>query len=138
MKKVLLVVTSVLLALCMLAFAACAPSSAEAAEKKLKDAGYEVTAITEDELAELYDDEDIKMAGGLIAYKGDLADILSGGDVEYITAYWFADSASAKEFKEKYGEEIDEAEMMGVTIVTKLEGKVLYAGTEQAVKDFTK
>ena len=128
MKKFM---TLLLAALTCLCFAACAPANLEKAQEKLKDAGY--TIVT-------YSDETIEgvdgSVGSITAAKSD--SVVGGlmGDGEMIMAVLFESASAAKSF---YNENKDELEDEGEEdSVVKLDGKWIYVGTEQAVKDFTK
>lgn len=115
--------TVILLSLLMLMVVSvsCAPNDIESAKTKLKDAGYVVTNQVFDE-----DNED-GVTGILSATKASVS--LEGIEYEQIIVVYFDSSSNAK----KYADEWKDSKF-----TVKHSGKCAYAGTKQAIKDFTK
>ena len=109
MKKFL---CGLLAAIACIGFAACTPSTVEKAETKMKEAGYKVIA---------YSKEEEGSVGGFIASKG-ITDLTNG-----MTAVLFETKEDATDFYSTI------SEMDGAT----LDGKWVYWGSEEAIKEFT-
>ena len=127
MKKIISILLAAFTCLCL---TACAPSDLEKAEEKMEKAGYSVV-VTGENAAELLVGDDAegmivatKMEGGLTNLK-----------TETVTAYLFESITDAMEY---YKEKKDDMDDKDDKTVFKMSGKWVIAGTEQAVKDFTK
>ncbi len=116
MKKFLRTLCIALVAIVTgVAVTACKPSNIDKAEAKMEKAGYTVLAYSNDDKAEGF-------VGGFIAM-----DISAG---ESMLAILF----ESKDDAEKYAEVEKKTEYGEI----KVEGKWVFAGTEQAIKDFKK
>lgn len=99
--------------------AACVPSTATKAKTKLEKAGYEV-AIVPGNLASLSGAEGVDEM--ITAVKG----------TEMVSAFYFTSTDAAK----KFYDEVVSKETAAEGTVSKRSGKIVYGGTETAVKDF--
>lgn len=115
MKKIL---SAALALIACVSFVACTPSSVEKAEKKMKDAGYEVSAYSDVEAEGLI--------GGFVATKGGLL------DMDTITALLFESKDDAEDFCE------DAGKLVSIVVTPEVDGKWVYWGSEDAIEDFTK
>ena len=110
MKKFLL---GLLMAIMCIGMAACAPMSVEKAEEKMQEAGYKVVA---------YENKEAEgMVGGFVATAG-LSGLLSGNTM---TAVLFDSKDAATDFYSALSE-------TGAV----LDGKWVYWGSEEAIKEF--
>ena len=145
MKKLLKSLLAVMLiAMMAFSFTSCGVAkNPEKAEKKLKDAGYEVEVIDDEEMlamyAEMYDLE-----------KGDIECIVEADkDSDYVLIIYCANSKAAKKIYDEYKKQFDEMkeeikELSGTEkelaeeYLDKLKfgksGKVVYSGTKNGVK----
>lgn len=129
MRKILKIVSIIaLFAILATVLVACIPNDPAKAEDNLKDAEYTVFAYKEDDVG-------FKAATGfleIIGVKNVTAFVTAIKGEDGIALIYFEDSAAAKEnytaIEEYYKEEDEDA-------VIKRSGKVIYAGTEQAIKD---
>lgn len=122
-KKIIALVAIVaLIAIVAVCLTAC---NADSIEKKLDKAGYTV---------QVYDSEEDKEKGIEWVVSGSKGDISIGGgvnvDYDFVTVTKFAKTEDAKKA-------VEEAEESGVDegMTIKRIGKIVYAGTEQGVKD---
>lgn len=129
MRKTLKIVSLIaLFAILATVLVACIPNDPAKAEDNLKNAEYTVFSYKEGDFG--FD----KATGFLeiIGVKNVTAIVTATKGEDRIALIYFADSAAAKEnytpIEEHYKEEDKDA-------VIKRSGKVIYAGTEQAVKD---
>ena len=121
MKKIAKILSLTLVFVMALAlFTACVPSNVEAAEKKMKDAGYSV-----EEYVDYEADNDEGIIGGIYAIKSE-----SLLNVDSIIAIYFETSKQAKEYAENWEDSMFSE--IGY------EGRWAYAGTEDAIEDFKK
>lgn len=125
MKKLIMVLLAALMCLCMVA---CAPADMEEAKAKMKDAGYDVTVVSEDVTEALVGEEAVgslnatKTEGGIMNLK-----------VYTINAILFESSSAAKAYyDETKTEEVEEGQ------VYKVSGCWVISGSEVAVKAFLK
>ena len=113
MKKLIRLASCVLVLVLSVFMLACAPASLDKAKEKMEKAGYKVSVVTEDE-----------GEGIVYAYKGN----------EKIMAIMFEDKEDAEEFYN------DSVKMYAFILFDMdnavLEGKWIYSGTAQAIKDF--
>ena len=109
MKKILM---AILAAIMCIAMTACTPMSVEKAEEKMQEAGYKVVAYSKDDAE--------GMVGGFVATKG-LTDLTNT-----MTAVLFDSKDAASDFYSTLSE-------TGAV----LDGKWVYWGAEEAVKEFT-
>ncbi len=128
MKKFIkALVSTLLVAVLAVAFVSCVPAKAEKAKKKLEKADYEVAII--DESLALRSRE----VGMGLEEKDLVAVLMAGKDSEMVTVYFCKTSKAAKKILDKIeDEDIPDGYKVGRS------GKVVYAGTEQAVKDLKK
>ena len=124
MKKFLV---ALMAAFTCFAFAACAPLNMEKAKDKMKEAGYSVE-VSDEAAAELIAGE--KAVGILVATDGDFS-FSEGLDVDILTAILFESTAAAKEYYEAHKGEEEANQIM------KRSGKWVFAGTADAIEDFT-
>ena len=110
MKKILF---AILAGIICIGLVACTPASVEKAEDKMQEAGYKVVAYSKDDAE--------GCVGGFIASKG-LSDLSNT-----MTAVLFETKDDAREFYSSVSE-FD---------VAKLDGKWVYWGAEEAIKEFT-
>ena len=120
-KKVIALVAIVaLIAIVAVCLTAC---NAESIEKKLDKAGYTV---------QVFDSEEDKEEGIEWMVSGSKGEVSIGGgvDYDYVTVTKFAKTEDAKKA-------VEEAEEWGLDegMAIKRIGKIVYAGTEQGVKD---
>lgn len=129
MRKILKIVSIIaLFAILATVLVACIPNDPAKAEDNLKDAEYTVFAYKSGDVG-------FKAATGfleIIGVKNVTAFVTAIKGEDGIALIYFEDSAAAKEnytaIEEYYKEEDEDA-------VIKRSGKVIYAGTEQAIKD---
>lgn len=133
MKKTLSIVAMIaLVAVLGIALVACIPSDPDKAAANLKEEGYTVT------VAKASDGTGVKMGLELTYGKGCIAvvdaslvsvSLAQGVDGEIIKIIYFNDSDSAKAYWETIkDDEVEEG------YVAKRSGKIVYGGTEAAVK----
>lgn len=119
MKKIWKGLALGLATIACLAFIACTPSSLEDAKDKMAKEGYKVSASTIDADG---------MVGGFTAIKAD-------GALDFtpdtILAFLFESKDDAKKFK------ADFESLVGKDYSPIQDGKWVYAGTEDAIEDFT-
>ena len=122
MKKVIkgLAVTATTFA-AVATLAACVPGTADKAKTKLETAGYKV---------EVADQEYISIAASMLGMDGLESMIMAEKDNEYVSAMYFTSTDAAKKFYDENSKDVEEGE------IVKRSGKVVYGGTETAVKDF--
>lgn len=130
MKKRILSVIAVLALAAVLAVAmvACIPSDPDKAAENLKAADYLVDVA----------DDPISMGVMGLAADGIEAVVSATSDdfTEGVTIFYFEDSDSAKSFYESdfISEMKEEAEAESEELVIKRQGKIVYAGTKEAIK----
>lgn len=137
MKKVLSIVAVLaLISVLAMALVGCVPSDPAKAEANLKDAGYEVmvTKASDGTGAQLMLNA---AADGCVTMVTAMKATISNSDSDFdgVVIYYFNDSAKAKAFYEKQKAEYDELsdeEKEGKKVGKS--GKVVYAGTEDAIK----
>ena len=130
MKKRILSVIAVLALAAVLAVAmvACIPSDPDKAAENLKAADY------------LVDVTDDPVATGVMGIVADgIEAVVSGTSDDFtegVTIFYFEDSDSAKSFYESdfISEMKEEAEAESEELVIKRQGKIVYAGTKEAIK----
>ena len=130
MKKRILSVIAVLALAAVLAVAmvACIPSDPDKAAENLKAADY------------LVDVEDGSVSMGVMGIVADgIEAVVSGTSDDFtegVTIFYFEDSDSAKSFYESdfISEMKEEAEAESEELVIKRQGKIVYAGTKEAIK----
>lgn len=130
MKKRILSVIAVLALAAVLAVAmvACIPSDPDKAAENLKAADY------------LVDVEDGSVSMGVMGIVVDgieaVVSATSDDFTEGVTIFYFEDSDSAKSFYESdfISEMKEEAEAESEELVIKRQGKIVYAGTKEAIK----
>ena len=134
MKKLMKLLSVAVLSLvtCFMLFA-CAPADADKAKEKMEEAGYTVTVVDGDAAA--------AMADGAVAYvNATKLDISLGSgfdaDGEMVSAVLFENSKSAKAYWDDHKDDIEDEEEDGWE--SKLSGKWIVTGTEEAVKAFMK
>ena len=103
---------AILAAIMCIGMAACTPTSVESAEEKMQEAGYKVVAYSKDDAE--------GMVGGFVATKG-ITDLTNT-----MTAVLFDSKDAASDFYATLSE-------TGAV----LDGKWVYWGAEEAVKEFT-
>ena len=102
--------------------AACVPGTADKAKTKLEKAGYKV---------EIADSESLSFMASMLGVN-DLESVMEASkDSEYVMVYYFSTTDSAKKFYDDVKKEAEDADD-----IIKRSGKVVYGGTETAVKDF--
>lgn len=135
MKKTVKILALALVAVMAVAMlVACGPASnPDKAAKALEKNGYTVTKITnESKAGEMTLNTQAKFMG---LEDGDIVATVSAmnEDKEFITITYFASSSAAKKAwdksQEAKGDDEEDSE-----IVTKLSGKMIYAGTKKAIK----
>ena len=136
MKKTLRLTSVALVLMMLLTLTSCVPSDSSKAEEKMEKKGYKVVVVT-GTAAEL--------AGKALGVEG-LSETMvatktakdeDGKDtIEIVSAYWFEETSQAKEAFEKIEKAAKEDSESTDNFVCKRSGKVIYAGTKQAVKDF--
>ncbi len=124
----------------LLAFVACAPNSdPKKAKESLDDAGYTTVLVTSDNLLSSAALSGYESAFG--CERGDIVAVLTGvkgGDDsgELITIVYFKDASACKSAWEKaesyFEDENDDDDDSDFTV--KKSGKMIYAGTEAAIK----
>ncbi len=135
MKKLKIFLISILSAMLMLTFSACAPNNLAKAQSKMNGAGYKTQALTTAELNAMFigvTRDDMDAIGGISCYKENSTDAL--------IAIWFEEGEEAKEFEQKFAfaKEDFMGEISPADFVAERAGAVYYFGTANAVKDFTK
>ncbi len=129
MRKTIRFSVITIILMMLLTLISCVPSSVEKAVKKLEKKGYSVDVRTESIFIEYMD------LPGLVEYisaeKGECE------NMNWLTAYYFGTSQQAKDSfeliqKEMRVEQKDEI----FTLKCKRSGRIVYYGTERAVKDF--
>lgn len=118
-KKVISIIAIVaIIAILGVVLVAC---NADSYQKKLEKAGYEVIVLEGDEAKEEAESE------------GDIEWVVtaSKGLTEYVTIVKFANTDDAKEAEEN----AITGSAFGVTVVCERSGKIVFYGTEEAVKD---
>lgn len=136
MKKTLRLTSVALVLMMLLTLTSCVPSDSSKAEEKMEKKDYKVVVVT-GTAAEL--------AGKALGVEG-LSETMvatktakdeDGKDtIENVSAYWFEETSQAKEAFEKIEKAAKEDSESTDNFVCKRSGKVIYAGTKQAVKDF--
>lgn len=136
MKKTLRLTSVALVLMMLLTLTSCVPSDSSKAEEKMEKKDYKVVVVT-GTAAEL--------AGKALGVEG-LSETMvatktakdeDGKDtIEIVSAYWFEETSHAKEAFEKIEKAAKEDSESTDNFVCKRSGKVIYAGTKQAVKDF--
>lgn len=143
MKKIIAVIC--LLAITVMALVSCGVNFKNM-EKKLDDKGYSVFTYSKADLAKEDDADDSVIVANmkeslneqlkdssvseiLIAVKVNLKDLLSSGDVQALMVVKFEKSEDAQKFEKEIKDDQDTKDY-----VVKRSGKVVYAGTEEAVK----
>ncbi len=128
MKNVTKVIAFVLVAvLCVAMLASCAPASdPDKAVEALKKNGY---------TAEKMDGTILELATAGLGIKNVTA-VVSGmnEDGEVVSIFYFEDSASASDAFEAIEEEMKESDDEDTKIIVKKSGKMIYGGTEAAIK----
>lgn len=136
MKKTLRLTSIALVLMMLLTLTACVPADAAKAKEKMEKKEYTATAVT-GTLAEA--------AGKVLGVDG-LTETMTatktvkdkdGKDtVELVSAYWFEEASQAKDAFEKIEADAKKESKDNDNFVCKRSGKVIYAGTKQAAKDF--
>ena len=119
MKKILRTVTMGLAAIACFAFIACTPSSLADAKDKMAKEGYRVDASNISAEGMVGGFTAIKTEGGLIV------------ETDVILAFLFESKDDAKKFKADFDN------LVGKEYSPIQDGKWVYAGTEDAIEDFT-
>lgn len=133
MKKALSIVAVLaLVAVLGVALVACIPGDPDKAKANLEEAGYSVSVAKAGDGIGVQTGLELTYGKGCIAtvtgVKGEFS-LAQGADVDMINIIYFKDSASAKAYWETIkDEEVKEG------WEAKQSGKVVYAGTEEAVK----
>lgn len=127
MKKSVKGLFALTAAVAAVSLTACVPSTADKAKEKLEKEDYKVVVVTQDTILDLTE-------GGLQI--GNLEGVMTATkDKEFVSAYYFEKSSDAKDAMEKIKKN-SEKENKDSNVKVKRSGKVIYSGTEQAMKDF--
>lgn len=136
MKKTLKLTSVALVLMMLFTLTACTPADASKAEEKLEKKDYKVVVVT-GTLAEA--------AGKVLGVEG-LSETMTAtktvkdendkDTIEIVTAYWFEKASQAKDAFEKVEADVKDDVDDKDNFVCKRSGKVIYAGTKQATKDF--
>lgn len=136
MKKTLRLTSVALVLMMLLTLTSCVPADSSKAEEKMEKKDYKVVVVT-GTAAEL--------AGKALGVEG-LSETMvatktakdeDGKDtIEIVSAYWFKEASQAKDAFEKIEADAKKDSKDESNFVCKRSGKVIYAGTKQAVKDF--
>lgn len=131
MKKSVKGLFALTAAVAAVSLTACTPKTADKAKEKLEKEDYKVVVVTQNTIL---DGTEVllqigNLEGAMTATK------TVDGKVEVVSAYWFEKSSDAKDAMDKIKENMT-SENKDSNITVKRSGKVIYSGTEQAMKDF--
>ncbi len=136
MKGIKKIVGLICMLLCMVVFVACgkggAPENLNDGYEKMENAGYTVTKMTTDDVADMFDGLSLGVTAGIVCEKET--------SEETLLVFWFDESDKAKDFESVFNLMKDDLkEIVGdVEVEYKQDGKVFYFGTKKAIEEFTK
>ncbi|MCM1306240.1 MAG: hypothetical protein NC037_01595 [Bacteroides sp.] len=127
-RKIVAIVAVIALA-AILAVCLVACNNQDTYEKQMKDKGYTVAAMTAEQIAQSMGNDVGEVDWAIVATKGDM----TSGEGEYVSIVKFKKESDAKDCVNKALASFEQMHIEGYAAAR--DGKVVFVGTENAVKD---